>query len=125
MDWRNIPHIFRDMGDVDNVVGLGRGYKWVRGENTGQEAALVLVKKKFPRDDLRRAALLPEEIAGVPTDVIDVGDIWLLTAYAEYHTLGVWYQKAYSYAKGLRPRIRMYFNTRQQYMKDYKNEVAV
>jgi len=79
MDWRNIPHIFRDMGDVDNVVGLGRGYKWVRGENTGQEAALVLVKKKFPRDDLRRAALLPEEIAGVPTDVIEVGDIRLLT----------------------------------------------
>jgi len=78
MDWRNLSHIFREMSSIDNVVGLGRGHKWVRGEDTGQESALVLVRKKYPKGDLRRAALLPEKIAGVPTDVLEVGDIRLL-----------------------------------------------
>lgn len=75
IDW---SALFREMAQFDNVVGVGRGYKLVRGENSGQEAAVVLVRKKYPRGDLRRAELVPKRIGGMPSDVIEVGDIRLL-----------------------------------------------
>ncbi len=77
IDW---SALFRELAGLDNVVGVGRGYKLVRGESTGQEAAVVLVRRKHPRGDLRRAALVPKRIGGVPSDVIEVGDIRLLGA---------------------------------------------
>lgn len=72
--------LYRELTQIDNVVGIGRGNKWVRGENTGKPATVVLVRKKYPKDDLRRAAVLPRQIGGRLTDVIEVGDIRLLGA---------------------------------------------
>ncbi len=75
IDW---PALFRELAVIDNVVGVGRGYKMVRGERTGQEAAVVLVRRKYPRSELARAAMVPKRIAGVVSDVMEVGDIRLL-----------------------------------------------
>ena len=75
IDW---SALYKEMALLDNVVGVGRGYKMVRGESTGQAAAVVLVRKKYPRGDLRRAALVPKRIGDTPSDVIEVGDIRLL-----------------------------------------------
>lgn len=72
--------LFRELAKTDNVVGVGRGLKWVRGENTGREATVVLVRKKYPKGDLSRAAVLPRTIGGTVTDVVEVGDIRLLAA---------------------------------------------
>jgi hypothetical protein len=72
--------LYRELVQIDNVVGIGRGYKWVRGENTGKPATVVLVRKKYPKGDLRRAAVLPRQVGGTATDVIEVGDIRLLGA---------------------------------------------
>lgn len=75
IDWLAL---FREMAGLDNVVGVGRGYKLVRGEVTGQPATVVLVRKKYPRGDLRRAAIVPKRIGDTVSDIIEVGDIRLL-----------------------------------------------
>lgn len=72
--------LYRELAQVDNVVGIGRGHKWVRGENTGKPATIVLVRKKYPKGDLRRAAVLPRKVGGAVTDIIEVGDIQLQSA---------------------------------------------
>lgn len=77
IDWLAL---FRELAGLDNVVGVGRGYKLVRGEVTGQPATVVLVRKKYPRGDLRRAAIVPKRIGDTVSDVIEVGDIRLLGA---------------------------------------------
>ncbi len=75
IDWLAL---YKELAGFDNVVGVGRGHKLVRGESTGREAAVVLVSKKYPRGDLRRTALVPKRIGEVVSDVIEVGDIRLL-----------------------------------------------
>lgn len=82
IDW---PALYRELAVIDNVVGVGRGFKTVRGERTGQEAAVVLVRKKYPRSELARAAVLPKRIAGAVSDVMEVGDIRLLTERTGVH----------------------------------------
>lgn len=57
----------------DNVVGVGKGKKRTRGRNTGQDAIIVLVKKKLPLDEVKDP--VPPTIDGVITDVIEVGEI--------------------------------------------------
>lgn len=61
------------------VNGVGVGMKWVNGEPTNQQAILVFVEKKVSKNNLinkySEAAIIPEEIDGVPTDVIEVGYI--------------------------------------------------
>lgn len=62
----------------DNVVGIGRGFKEVGGEWSYLEAIQVLVEQKLPKSELRRSAIIPEEIAGFPTDVIEIGHVHAL-----------------------------------------------
>lgn len=52
-----------------NVVGVAQG---MRG---GEPALLVLVTRKLPAGELSPAATLPDEIDGVPIDVVPVGDV--------------------------------------------------
>lgn len=54
-----------------HVVGVGVGFKEVGGVRTEQVAIRVYVDQKLPRDQLAGADLLPEEIEGVPVDVIE------------------------------------------------------
>ncbi|HHY45687.1 MAG TPA: hypothetical protein GX506_00105 [Firmicutes bacterium] len=63
---------------IENVVGVGRGYKKVRGQRTGEEAIIVMVVKKMPRSELRAASIVPETIEDIKTDVLEVGEIVFL-----------------------------------------------
>ncbi|MBC7342998.1 MAG: hypothetical protein H5U02_11250 [Clostridia bacterium] len=65
---------------LPNVVGVARGQKMVRGESTKQEAVVVLVNQKMTLKDLRQQDVVPRVLAGVPTDVIEVGELRLLEA---------------------------------------------
>ncbi|AIJ24343.1 hypothetical protein [Amycolatopsis methanolica] len=58
-----------------NVVGVGLGVKWRGGVPTGEAAAVVMVTQKIPREDLPERDLVPDEIAGLQTDVYSVGDL--------------------------------------------------
>jgi len=68
---------------LENVVGVGRGYKRVQGVKTPQEAILILVREKVPLNTLSHRDLIPPDIDGIPTDVVEVGDIRFL-GYTEY-----------------------------------------
>lgn len=64
--------------DFENVVGVGRGYKFIRGQNAGKVSTVVLVKQKIPTNLLSRDQIIPKTIDGEITDVMEVGDIQLL-----------------------------------------------
>ncbi len=75
MKRESLHPLYYDLCNTDNVVGLGRGNKWVRGKDTRQEAIVVLVRKKVDKDQLNRKAVIPDKLDGMFTDVIEVGDI--------------------------------------------------
>jgi hypothetical protein len=62
-----------------NVVGVGVGYKHVNGKQTTEDALLVFVKQKLPATRLRKSELIPRQLQGHQTDVIEVGEIRLLS----------------------------------------------
>lgn len=64
--------------EFDNVVGVGKGVKQIRGRDAGRISTVVLVKEKIPAKLLHRDQVIPREIDGEITDVIEVGDIQLL-----------------------------------------------
>ena len=64
--------------ELENVVGVGLGYKEVGGTNCDQMAVKVLVKRKIPSSDIPKTQIVPRTIQNVATDVIEVGELTLL-----------------------------------------------
>jgi hypothetical protein len=65
-DWTANPH--------HNVVGLGIGYKRVgRRESKKRCIVFYVIRKTSNRQRIRKGYVIPKEIDGVPTDVIEVG----------------------------------------------------
>jgi hypothetical protein len=58
-----------------NVVGLGYGYKEQKGLRTDQLALVALVREKLPRAALEPSEMVPAQVDGVPTDVLEVGEL--------------------------------------------------
>lgn len=59
-----------------NVIGVGFGHKQTTGAGLlDEEAVRVYVRRKKSRSELTRAELVPSDVNGVPTDVIEVGDV--------------------------------------------------
>lgn len=68
---------------LDNVVGLGTGYKIIENQYTKIPAIMVLVKEKLPESKLVRSHRIPRSLGNVLTDVIEVGEVRLLTVRTE------------------------------------------
>lgn len=58
-----------------NVVGVGTGFKEVRGRRTTELCVVALVRVKVPRAGLTEEALVPSRVEGIPTDVVEVGEL--------------------------------------------------
>ena len=58
-----------------NVVGVGTGFKEVRGRRTTDLCVVALVRVKVPRAGLAEDALVPSRVEGIPTDVVEVGEL--------------------------------------------------
>src|SRR5690606_11558141 len=63
-----------------NVIGCGWGRKQVRGRDTGREGLVVFVREKQPASELKSTDCVPARLAGVETDVLEVGDVVVLGA---------------------------------------------
>lgn len=63
---------------LENVVGVGRGHKVTAGQRTGGECVAVLVREKVPKAKLLAQEVVPQEVLGAPTDVIEVGELRFL-----------------------------------------------
>ncbi len=73
--------------DMDNVVGVGVGYKEKGGKDTRDESVVVFVKKKVNKEDLRSHQMIPEKVEDSKTDVIEIGEIKLLTNTGRYRPI--------------------------------------
>ncbi len=58
-----------------NVVGLGVGYKVSGKRVTDELSVVVMVREKLPLISLRASDWIPQEVAGVRTDVVEVGEL--------------------------------------------------
>lgn len=63
---------------LQNVVGVGVGYKQMGDEDTGEPAFIVYVEKKVPRGDLARGQVVPKKINGLDVDVVEMGRVKML-----------------------------------------------
>lgn len=63
---------------IQNVVGVGVGYKHVGGENAKEPAIIVYVEKKIPPADLSRAHIVPKNINHLQTDIVEIGTVKML-----------------------------------------------
>ncbi len=81
---------------LPNVVGVGIGYKQVRGLETGDPSLVVMVSRKMDRSLLREKDLVPSRVEGVLTDVLETGKF-------EATTEGSWYSAPVNRRARIRP----------------------
>ncbi len=65
-----------------NVVGVGVGYKTSGKRVSAELSVVVLVRQKIPLAGLQPGEIVPQELQGVRTDIIEVGDLrslWVRT----------------------------------------------
>ncbi len=60
---------------LENVVGVAVSLKVTGGKSTNKWSLTVLVEKKEPKTKVPKASLVPAQLEGVPTDVVEVGQI--------------------------------------------------
>lgn len=60
------------------VTGCAIGYKQVGGLQTDELCLVCYVKKKLPEEKLKKKDIIPKEIQGISTDVIESGNIQAL-----------------------------------------------
>lgn len=60
---------------LHNVVGVGIGRKVVGGRLSDRVAIRIYVVKKVPPERLSEEQHIPKKVEGVPTDVVEVGEI--------------------------------------------------
>jgi hypothetical protein len=66
---------------MPNVIGVGTGYKISEGKRTDELCLVTLVRQKVPASALQAKALVPKQIEGVRTDVIEIGDVRALQSH--------------------------------------------
>lgn len=68
----------------ENIVGVGIGDKMIDDHFTNERTVIVYVVAKAPKDEVQAEALVPEEIGGVPTDVVAIGELHALPFKGRY-----------------------------------------
>ncbi len=68
---------------LEGVVGVAECYKVKGGRPTKEWAVMVLVEDKRRKSEVGKSDLVPAEIDGVPTDVVEVGKIEALVFNAK------------------------------------------
>ena len=58
---------------IQGVLSVGIGHKVVNGESTGQLALSIMVREKRPRSGLPADKMIPDQLEGLPTDVVEGG----------------------------------------------------
>jgi hypothetical protein len=64
-----------------NVIGVGTGYKVSEGKRTEELCLVTLVRQKMPPSALQAEAMVPKEIEGIRTDVVEIGDVRALQTH--------------------------------------------
>jgi S1-C subfamily serine protease len=65
-----------DLFAKQNVIGVGTGHKIKDGKDTGTPCITVFVTQKIDKDKLGSENMVPQEISGYKTDVVETGEIY-------------------------------------------------
>jgi len=65
----------KDLLKKKNVLAVGLGYKTKDGLNTGKLSIVCSVEKKLPVSEISKKDLVPAEIEGILTDVVETGKL--------------------------------------------------
>ncbi len=76
---RHTPTILRK----PNVIGIGVGWKRIGGMRREEYSIIVLVRRKIPLAGLEPHAVVPPQLDGIPTDVVEVGELRALQSHTE------------------------------------------
>jgi hypothetical protein len=68
-------HYEKELMKLANVIGVGIGFKYKKGQPTDEVALVVNVSQKKPLTDLSKQDIIPSELEGVLVDVQEVGKI--------------------------------------------------
>jgi hypothetical protein len=66
-----------------NVVGVGTGFREIRGRKTDEICVVALVRQKIPKAGLSAEDIIPTKLEGVSTDVVQVGELRALASRTE------------------------------------------
>ncbi len=80
---KNLPRYASTMFKKANVVGVGLGYRAKGDQQTREQAMLVFVSKKMPREELQSGDLVPRSVRGSIVDVVEIGEVKLLSENEE------------------------------------------
>ncbi|UCH63558.1 MAG: hypothetical protein JSU77_03690 [Fidelibacterota bacterium] len=61
-----------------NVMGITTGFKSIRNKLTRELCLVILVEKKVGEETLAKEEIIPKEIDGVQTDVVEIGRVKIL-----------------------------------------------
>lgn len=64
-----------ELMEKSGVVGVAIGYKHIGGRKTNQLCIICYVTSKKAEGELEKHDIIPEEIEGVPVDVVESGKI--------------------------------------------------
>ena len=56
------------------VYAVGLGEKVSKGKRTGKKALICSIKQKKPLAQLAQDEMIPQDVDGVPTDIVEIGD---------------------------------------------------
>jgi len=64
----------KELMNKTGVVGCSIGYKEIDGKKTDKLSIVCYVKKKKKEEELKTKNIIPEEIEGIQTDVVESGE---------------------------------------------------
>jgi hypothetical protein len=73
-----------DMAGRENILGFAVGLRYASSALTGHLAVKVFVRDKLPMERVSPAARVPSQVAGMPTDVEEIGEVILHTFAQRY-----------------------------------------
>jgi len=80
---RILRHHEKKLLSLENVVGIGFGYKIIKNNTTNEPAIMVFVKEKIIDEKLLGRNCVPKILSNTLTDVVEVGEVKLLEARIE------------------------------------------
>jgi hypothetical protein len=80
---------FRNLRRYKNVLNISTGEELRNGVKTGRKAIVVYVSRKLKLDKLEKKDQLPDEVGGVPVDVVEISSDYELGDTSPSHLLPI------------------------------------
>ena len=80
-----LHQVYKTLLKKHNVLATGIGYKISAGQKSPNVSIICSVEKKLPKSQLSSKDLVPQQIDGVTTDVVETGRIRAFNSHLQRH----------------------------------------